>query len=77
VALAPKTALDELAKAKLHGSLRDACVVVLGGAFIGVSAGFRPPQSYAFFIFGVLMALTGVIFLGLRMYRSYLTNIEQ
>ena len=77
MALAPKTALEALAKAKLHGSLRDGCVIVLGGAFIGASAAFAAPQEFALFGLGVLMALIGVGFLGLRMYRSYRGDAEQ
>ena len=77
VALSPKQALDGLARAKLHGSLRDGCVVVFGGAFIGASAAFSAPQRYALFSLGIAMALLGMIFLGLRMYRSYKRDIEQ
>lgn len=73
----PKAALDALARARLHGSLRDGCVIVLGGAFIGASAAFGQPQQYALFAFGVAMAAIGIIFLSLRMYRSFRRGVEQ
>lgn len=77
MALAPRTALDALAKAKLHGSLRDGCVIVLGVAFISASAALPAPQEFALFGLGTLMALIGIVFLGLRMLRSYRRDTEQ
>lgn len=74
---APKTALDRLAKAKLHGSLRDACVTVLGGAFFAGSSKILSPQGYVLFALGVALSLLGVLFLGLRMYRSFREGEER
>jgi hypothetical protein len=69
-------ALDHLAKAKLHGSLRDGCIAVLGGAFIGASSKFVPPQEWVLFGVGCFMAIAGAALLVARGARSVWQGVE-
>lgn len=75
--LRPSKALDALRRARLFGTLRDVIVLVIGAGLVASSSKLTPPQEVIIEIGGAILMATGIIFLGLRQYRSYRTGIER
>jgi hypothetical protein len=72
-----QTALDALAKAKLHGSLRDGAIFVLGNAVVGASTSLPHPQQEFVEWSGTALAGAAAIFLIIRMAASVWLSEEK